>query len=414
MIEEPPVVPWVWIGVALVVLATVRAWRSPSPGVRGALMVGWTWAWAEVLAAWLVPHAGRPTDHVIAERTIVDALLLPGDIGLPPPPATTRRIVVVGDSFTQGQGAPITASVPARLRDAFAPDGVEVRNHGMVASEFADQLTRYALLDREVAPDVLVWCFVLNDLEFGYDRHDAISVRWELTAAGPTPLTAAVRRGVAAMQAGGEIPQAYRESFDPAGERWQRFEPAFRRLVAATTARGARFVFVIWPLLHRLDAYPFAGIHEQLAALAADAGAEVVDLSHAFHGMEARALWAHPYDHHPNAEGYRLGAAAIEAAIRAAPVPRSRPWTCDAPALLDPPRDAWEQRFCADRSAQVLSDNAVALFEDHQRAMLNNGTGAMIGRVPPLLLGAAYARRAPDDDAGRAQDLARADRMIPR
>lgn len=402
--------PWVWPGVLLVLAATALAGRRP--GARPWLMVGWTWLWAEALTAWWLPSPGEPIDHDHPMHRVAETIWLEGDVARPPDPAQDPLIVLVGDSFTRGQGAPAQASVPARVRQALAPEGVSVRDLGVRGTEFPDQLTRWALLDRELSPDVLVWGFVLNDLEVDYRRHDAISVRFGLAAQGPTPLTAALRRMLAARSEGADVTAQYREAFEPDGRRWVSFERDFRRLVAAETARDARFILLIWPLMHELDAYPFRDIHTRLAALGRDAGAEVVDLLPVFEGRDERALWAHPLDHHPNAVAYGMAADALLAHIRSRPIPSSRPWGCDDPTLLPPPRDALERTWCEERTPDTLRANAIALKQLHEAAILRGEPGAMIGRIPLILAAAAAARR----DAGdpeRARDIALHGAWVP-
>lgn len=393
----------VGVGAFLTLAASVQLRHVPR--ARVPLVLAWTWLWAELLAMWWVPHPGEPPQHTLASHRVTERITLPGDIGRPPDPQARRTVAVVGDSFTVGQGAPLEASLPARLREALAPEGVDVRNLGARGSEFWDQSTRYALLDRELEPDVVIWAFVLNDLEIDYDRHDAISVRWSLKAEGPTPLLGALRRTTTALTAGQDISQQYRTAFDPSSTRYDAFTDWFRRLVTATHDRGARFVLVLWPLLHRLDDYPFADIHAQLAALGEDAGAEVVDLLEVFKGRDERTLWAHPFDHHPNAEGYALAAEAVLRQLRSRPIPDSQPWRCDGPTLLAPPRDTWERAWCAERTPDTLRAHAIALHADHRTWLEKHSYGAMIGRVPRMLLATALARRAPDAPE-REEDLA--------
>lgn len=391
-------------GIALV--ASVWRFRSQQPIGRG-LGLLWSWALAELLATILLPWPGEVPWQIRQPyaRWVSEEFSLPADAGLPPPPESTPLIAFMGDSFTHGQGALQHESLPARVSEALAADGVEVRNLGAAGSEFFDQLVRYALLDVELAPDVLVWSFVLNDLEFGYDAHDAISVRGELAARGPTPLLGAMRRARAQIQYGEDMEPVYRATFDPDGPAWQEFSDGLRRLVASSADRDARFVFVIWPLLYRLDDYPFADIHAQLASEAERSGAEVLDLLPLFVGRDERELWAHPLDHHPNAGAYAEAAEALLTLLRERPIPTSGPWRCDGTPLLVDKLAPLERRWCTDRSPDALARNSETLAALHQAQLAEGKVHAMLGRVPMLLRIAAMDRRAHDDVNVRRQDL---------
>jgi len=413
LVPAAVVVAGMGAGLALATWALRPTVRHGGPA-RAALLVGWTWLWAEVLAGIMLPGPGPVSDRWLDERSPGDlGVSLPGDVGRPPDDDPRPLVLAIGDSFTQGQGAPPAWSVPSRLARALAEDGVRVRNHGVRGSQFVDQLTRYALLDRETTPDVLLWMITLNDLEPQVDGLDAITQLGGGAVAGPTPLTGALRRAWAAQGATAAMEAAYLASFAPDGARMARLRDGLARLGEATQARGARLVVAVWPLLHRLDDYPFTAVHERLVEAAEAAGAEAVDLLPAFEGRDEEALWFHPLDHHPNSEGYRLATAPLLEALRSRPIGGSKPWRPDDPVLLTgDARQALERRWAADRSADTLHDGAVALRAIHRAWLEGAGPepGSMVGRVPRYLMASAWLRRGPDDEPGRARDRAALDR----
>lgn len=366
----------------------------------------WGWLTAELLTAVVLPYPGPPPPELMHPRArqIGPDLFLPADAGLPPPTDDRPVLAFVGDSFTQGQGALAGESLPDRVAQHFG-DRAHIRNLGTAGSEFFDQQIRYALLDAELEPDVLVWCFVLNDVEFGHDDHDAISVRWSLQAAGPTPLTGTLRRNIIGLTSRSRMEEGYRAAFDPSRRNWGKFEEGLRRLVDATHARGARFVFVVWPLMYRLENYPFTDLHAQLLRTAQDAGAETLDLYPTFAGLDERTLWAHPFDHHPNARGYALAAEAVIDALERRPLPNSAPWDCEGPTVLTGEQAAWERAWCRQRDAETLATHSERLWDWHHEVFQQNRGHVMIGRIPPLLRAVASTRRG-DDAAARAKDLA--------
>jgi len=90
------------------------------------------------------------------------------EIGLKPP--GTYRIVVIGDSFTYGQGLPeqdrLTEILEVRLNSSGG--GFEVLNFGRSGAETVDEL---ALLEKvlEIAPDYVQLQWYRNDVE-GHDK----------------------------------------------------------------------------------------------------------------------------------------------------------------------------------------------------------------------------------------------------
>ena len=88
---------------------------------------------------------------------------------------------------------------------------------------------------------------------------------------------------------------------------------ALRAAAALCEARGTGFGVAMFPLLHRLDDYPFADVHGAVATACRGAGVAFVDLLPAFEGQDAETLWVHPSDHHPNARAHALAAEALRA-----------------------------------------------------------------------------------------------------
>ena len=261
---------------------------------------------------------------------------------------------MVGDSFAYGQGVPEAARLGSRIRDGLSADGAHVDLLPLATPglAFPDEAVLYDDVGEAYAPDVVVWVFVLNDLGMGAaaPTNDFIVVR------DPPPHGSALgwlaRRAMVTRAVTAQTVEAYRGALtSPTGVEVLTY--GLRRVVGDVRARGGRFVFVIFPLLHDLDAYPFADGHADLARVAAAEGAEVVDLLGTFQGRDASSLWVSNDDHHPNAAGHAIAADAILAHLRAhdTPLPASAPRACPpAPPLwsddvgLAAARDA----LCAD------------------------------------------------------------------
>jgi hypothetical protein len=86
---------------------------------------------------------------------------------------------------------------------------------------------------------------------------------------------------------------------------------ALQRAGDMCRAQGVRFGVAAFPLLHRLDDYPFRDVHTVLRTGCERAGVPFIDLLPAFEGQRAEGLWVHPSDHHPNAQAHALAAEAL-------------------------------------------------------------------------------------------------------
>jgi hypothetical protein len=81
--------------------------------------------------------------------------------------------------------------------------------------------------------------------------------------------------------------------------------------------RGVRIALAIFPELHKLDdSHPFASIHARVREVSVGLGIPTLDLLPIFLGEDARALWVHVSDHHPNARAHRMAARAIASFLK--------------------------------------------------------------------------------------------------
>ena len=87
---------------------------------------------------------------------------------------------------------------------------------------------------------------------------------------------------------------------------------ALERFAALQGRHGFQLIGVIWPVMYSLDeSYPFAAIHEKIVRTLGNLGVPVVDLLPHFRGMDARDLWVHRTNQHPNEVGHAIAARAI-------------------------------------------------------------------------------------------------------
>jgi lysophospholipase L1-like esterase len=257
-----------------------------------------------------------------------------GDFG--PRRAGVRRVVVVGDSFTEGQGVkePDTyVRALERLLNGPEPGRWEVLNCGRRATDFPEL---FAVFEEALArqPDLLVYAMVLND----GDRSPEFQARqtyvndWILDRGrmligrpdhelGPydSRLRELVRDGVAGWRIGRETARWYREMYAPENQAgWQRTQERLREMDRRVRAGGGTFLVATWPLLVGLRGrYPFAETSAAIAAFLDGAGIARHDLLPALRGREDESLWVHPVDRHPNEVGHRLAAESLVPVVRA-------------------------------------------------------------------------------------------------
>jgi hypothetical protein len=244
------------------------------------------------------------------------------------------RVVLLGDSFTEGQGVKEADTTARRLEVLLNASGGrrwEVLN---CARRGADFPSLHKMFEKVLpfAPDVVVHAMVLNDAE----RSPEIEARrgpmddWILDRrrllSGETPARPAVMTSrlvdfvgdrVQSWRVGRETTRWYLDLYGPANqEGWSRTQDAMRDMDRQMRQRGGRFLVASWPLLVDLDSYPFAAADETIARFCAGAGIPRVDLRQALRGHAAESLWVHPVDHHPNEVAHRLAAEALVDSVR--------------------------------------------------------------------------------------------------
>jgi hypothetical protein len=255
------------------------------------------------------------------------------DVEIGPKPPGVKRVLVLGDSFTEGQGVKEPDTYPRRLEALLNGAGAgrwEVRNCGRRATDFPEL---YAAFEEILAfePDVIVYGMVLNDA----DRSAEFQARqtyvndWILdrgrileggAAAGLQPMDSRLFAMVHDRLEGYRTSQAtlrwYRDMYgEPNRAGWERTQQYLREMNRRTRATGARFLVAAWPLLVSLDRYPFTDVHETIARFCVEAGIPRHDLLPVLRGRPTESLWVHPVDMHPNEIAHRLAAESLAVAV---------------------------------------------------------------------------------------------------
>jgi lysophospholipase L1-like esterase len=277
--------------------------------------------------------AGAPFDVAHAPWAIESRFNSQGfrDVEFEPKRPGTTRVIVLGDSFTEGQGVQERDTYPRVLEAMLnsAPGSrYEVRNAGRRGADFPALLQTFEDVLR-YDPDVVVYGMVLNDVErdSSLDRRYPALNDWiidrraRLAGSEPEPplssLWAFCSDRIGSLRVSRQATRWYRDMFDDSNAQgWRRTKRHLQRMDAEMRRRGGRFLVALWPLLVSLDAgYPFAGVHQSVAEACRQQGIPLLDLLQALRAEPTASLWVHETDRHPNERAQRLAAASIRGAL---------------------------------------------------------------------------------------------------
>lgn len=266
-----------------------------------------------------LPGASRDADDPGGSVTYtINALGFRGPETTLAKPSGVVRVVALGDSFTFGAGVPDDSTWPAALGRELGPAS-EVLNLGVMAYDTSDEVALLEAQGLALEPDLVVVAFHVNDAGGGGQLQalgdarraglpawrrasrllDVLAYRLEIRAAGEAVL------------------DSYRRSFAADSPGWSRVRSALRRLSELGERDGFEVVLALYPLLwDPLHPYPLGDVHGTVADFARGLGLRVVDLTPAFAGEQAPALWVHPADHHPNARAQAIAAHALGSFLR--------------------------------------------------------------------------------------------------
>jgi lysophospholipase L1-like esterase len=278
----------------------------------------------------LAPHRfdAIARDHRWAVEVRYNALGF-RDVPPAPRPHGVRRVVVLGDSFAEGQGvkeADTLARVLERLLETRAAGRYQVRNCGRRGMDFPELLGSFEdALAYE--PDLVIYTLTLNDAVQPPEFHERQSFvnDWILDRtrepdapqARPSPFRPRVFDFVAerwsALLIGRQTTRFYLDMWSDANRGgFERTQEYLREMKRRLDERGARLLIAPWPLFVGLEQdYPFAPVHDSIHRFCLVAQIPYHDLLKTFEGRPAAELWVHPVDHHPNEIAHRVAAEAL-------------------------------------------------------------------------------------------------------
>jgi len=243
-------------------------------------------------------------------------------------PAGVRRILFLGDSFTWGASVLFEDTYAQRVQR-----GLERRGESWEAINLAEPgmntVQEAALLAAQgftYSPDVVVLGYVLNDSEDESAAEARRAADWrEDRKAAPAPglldhsvLWRMIRTRIWATGENRRRIEGFRSMYAPTFSGWLAGQKALKAMGGMCRERGVPFVVVIFPLFANPldDGYPFTEIHAQVARVAAEAGARVVDLLPYYRGLRWELLVVNgEADEHPNEIAHRIAAQTLLKAL---------------------------------------------------------------------------------------------------
>lgn len=239
------------------------------------------------------------------------------------------RIVVIGDSVTEGYGVEEESLFARRLQTQLG-GRYEVVNMGMAGLNTPQEIH---LLEKEGVqynPALVILNFVLNDADFfttyrGVQKFLAEKdqnigllnlkidprVKRLLKSSALIYFLKERFENLHALITGEEGSNYYQELWSNEANR-DKVRSGFEQLRALREHFGFETMVVIWPILTDYQDYPFSGIHDWVGIEARKNGFQVLDLLPAFSKMHFRALQVTADDNiHPNALGHKIAAEAV-------------------------------------------------------------------------------------------------------
>jgi lysophospholipase L1-like esterase len=256
------------------------------------------------------------------------------DEPLGPKPKGVRRVMVLGDSFTEGQGVKAgdtAVKVLQKLLDDAEPGRWDVRNCGRRGTDFPALFEAFeALLPYE--PDLVVYALTLNDADQSeafharqtyvndwiLDRGRQMEDSGDRRSPVPSRLFAFVADRVEAWRVGRETTRWYLDMWGEANrEGRDRTFGYVKEMNRRLQERGARLLVAPWPLFVGLErGYPFEPVHGEVARFCLQAGIPHHDLLPLFRGRPSESFWVHPVDRHPNERAQRMAAEDLLPVVR--------------------------------------------------------------------------------------------------
>jgi hypothetical protein len=206
------------------------------------------------------------------------------------------------------------------------PRGVVTINMGRPATTPRDQLELYLSIRDQLRPELVVQVLYLNDLGVDMDyllRRIYRLKNEELRFAGSSYVLRFAERHVRSWLMRNYSHDYFRGGANRAERlaRLTRLEADVRACRMAVEEGDAVYALALFPVLAKLDDYPFTDVHDAIRQFASAEGVPFLDLLDAFAGRDATQLRVSLANEHPNPEGHRIAAMRMARYLREAVLP---------------------------------------------------------------------------------------------
>ncbi|HXP06631.1 MAG TPA: SGNH/GDSL hydrolase family protein [Stellaceae bacterium] len=232
-------------------------------------------------------------------------------------PPGVLRIVMLGDSFTEGWGTAEPDTFSKRIERLYSDQGTkaEVINTGVGNWNTIQEVEFFMTDAYRYNPDIIVLNFTFNDAEpVPHDRPPSFLLRYCYSCVFLVGRYDALKR----MIFGGQDWLDYYLGLfgDGTAPGWLGAKAAIKRLADYCREHNIKLLIANHPELHDVKNYPLQRITGFVQSAAAENNVAFVDLLPYLRDQNSASLWVTPPDPHPNAFAHKLLADGIFEALQ--------------------------------------------------------------------------------------------------
>jgi hypothetical protein len=229
----------------------------------------------------------------------------------------TLRIVMLGDSFTEGWGVASADTSSKRLERLFAQDGTkaEVINAGFGNWNTIQEVEYFLTEGFKYRPDVVVLNFTFNDAEpVPSDKPPGFLMRHCYSCVFVIGRVDALMRQLAYRQ---DWADYYLGLFGHGKARgWLDAKMYLRKLADYCNSNGIKLLVANFPELHDVQHYRLQEITDLMKQAADEDGVAFIDLRDSVKNQDSSKLWVTRPDPHPNSLANKFYADALYQKLR--------------------------------------------------------------------------------------------------
>ena len=263
-----------------------------------------------------------------------------------PAPPETFRMMVLGDSFTFGEGVNDQDIFPVQAALLFSEKTstpAVAYNLGVGSYNTTQSLELLNLYREELQPDLVVLGYTINDPEpplfqLNAENETYIRVERDIDTDDQTPpdrllFRSRIAKAIWNAQNQRSVTEQtiayYQRIHQPDQAGRKESEDSLRQILQICAEQDIPCIVVMFPLMYLLNEdYPFQEIHQSIGTHVTEGGGTFIDLYPHLKNQDAASLIVHSSDHHPNERVHHLAGKLIaEEALRTrgAQGPRTSP-----------------------------------------------------------------------------------------